>query len=171
MIVWLSGCWGVSTTTETEFRETSMRPSYGYRKPQTRGNPFGQQLLGLIRLERNDYAKAAEWFRKAAMQGLPQAQAQLGELLKDGRGVAQDQFEAYVWLLTSFDAGNQAVADDLAALEGALGSNRAEEAKSKARDLEPSVSRAVVSRGCTGWAGEFDLVPAPPTPDIQRFCR
>jgi uncharacterized protein len=141
------------------------------QKAANQGDPFGQQLLGLIRLERNDYPKAAEWFRKAAMQGLPQSQMQLGELLKDGRGVTQDQFEAYVWLSVSFDAGNPAVAADLSALEGALGSNRVEEAKSKARDLEQSVGRAVVSRGCSGWAGEFDLVPAPPTPDIQRFCR
>jgi uncharacterized protein len=141
------------------------------QKAANQGDPFGQQLLGLIRLERNDYANAAEWFRKAARQGLPQSQAQLGELLKDGRGVSQDQFEAYVWLLVSLDTGNQAVAADLAALEGVLGSNRVEEAKSKARDLEQSVSRAVVSRGCSGWPGEFDLVPAPPTPDIQRFCR
>lgn len=141
------------------------------QKAANQGDPFGQQLLGLIRLERNDYPQAAEWFRKAAMQGLPQAQAQLGELLKDGRGVTADKFEAYVWLLVSFDAGNQNVAADLAALEGDLGSNRVEEAKNKARDLEQTASRAVVSRGCTGWAGEFDLVPAPPPPDIQRFCR
>jgi TPR repeat protein len=141
------------------------------QKTANQGDPFGQQLLGLVRLEQNDYPKASEWFRKAAMQGLPQAQAQLGELLKDGRGVTQDKFEAYVWLSVSFDAGNKSVAADLAALEGALGSNRVEEAKSKARDLEQTVSRAVVARGCSGWAGEFDLVPAPPTPDIQRFCR
>jgi TPR repeat protein len=143
----------------------------GLQKAANQGDPFGQQLLGLVRLERNDYPKASEWFRKAAMQGLPQAQAQLGELLKDDRGVTQNQFEAYVWLLVSFDAGNQSVATDLAALEGALGSNRVEEAKSKARDLEQTVSRAVVSRGCSGWPGEFDLVPAPTAPDTQRFCR
>jgi uncharacterized protein len=135
------------------------------------GDPFGQQLLGSIRMERNDYPKAAEWFHKAAMQGMPQAQAQLGQLLKDGRGVTPDKFEAYVWLLVSSDAGNQAVGADLAALEGELGSNRVDEAKSKARDLEQTVSRAVVARGCSGWQGEFDLVPAPPPPDIQRFCR
>ena len=115
--------------------------------------------------------KAADWFRKAAMQGLPQAQAQLGELLKDGRGVTADKFEAYVWLLVSFDAGNQTVAADLAALEGELGSNRVDEAKSKARDLEQTVSRAVVSRGCSGWRVSSTWYPAPPTPDIQRFCR
>jgi len=141
------------------------------QRAANQGDPFGQQLLGSIRLERNDYPKAAEWFRKAAMQGMPQSQAQLGHLLKDGRGVTADKFEAYVWLLVSFDAGNQVVAAELAALEGELGSNRVGEAKSKARDLEKTVSRAVVARGCSGWPGEFDLVPAPPPADIQRFCR
>lgn len=141
------------------------------QRAANQGDPFGQQLLRSIRLERNDYPKAAEWFRKAAMQGMPQAQAQLGQLLKDGRGMTTDKFEAYIWLSVSFDAGNQAVAPDLAALEGELGSDRVNEAKTKARDLEQTVSRAVVARGCTGWPGELDLVPAPPPPDIQRFCR
>jgi len=141
------------------------------QKAASLGDPFGQYLLGLIKLERNDYPRAAEWFRNAAMQGLPQAQAQLGELFKRGRGVTEDKFEAYVWLLVSFDAGSHTVAPDLAALEGELGANRVDEAKSKARDLEQTSSRAVVSRGCSGWPGEFNLVPTPPPPDIQRFCR
>jgi TPR repeat protein len=141
------------------------------QKAANQDDPFGQYLLGLIRLERNDYPKAAEWFRKAALQGLPQAQAQMGGLFKEGRGVTADKFEGYVWLLVSFDAGNQTVAADLASLEGDLGSNRVDEAKSKARNLEQTVSRAVVSRGCSGWAGEFNPVPTPPPPDVQRFCR
>ena len=141
------------------------------QKAANQGDPFGQYLMGQVRLERNDDAQAAGWFRKAALQGLPQAQAQLGELLKQGQGLTEGKFEAYVWLLLSFDAGNQTVAPDLAALEGELGSNRVGEAKSKARDLEKTVSRAVVARGCSGWPGEFDLVPAPPPADIQRFCR
>jgi TPR repeat protein len=140
------------------------------QKAANQGDPFGQYLLGLIRLERNDYPKAADWFRKAAMQGLPQAQQHLGELLKQGQGVNEDKFEAYVWLLVSFDAGNQTVATELAALEGDLGSNRVDEAKSKARGFEQTVTRAVVSRGCE-WVGALDPVPTPPPPDVQRFCR
>src|SRR4051794_17343766 len=45
------------------------------QRAANQGDPFGQQLLGSIRLERNDYPKGAEWFRKAAMQGMPQSQA------------------------------------------------------------------------------------------------
>jgi TPR repeat protein len=124
-----------------------------------------------VQLEKNQFAQAADSFRKAAMQGLPQAQQQLGNLLKDGRGVNADKFEAYVWLLLSARAGNNTVGADLSALEADLGSNRTEEAKSRARDLELSVGRLVVARGCTGWAGEFNPMPTPPPPDIQNFCR
>jgi uncharacterized protein len=140
------------------------------QKSANQGDPFGQYFLGLVRLERNDYPKAADWFHKAAMQGLPQAQQHWGELLKQGQGVNEDKFEAYVWLLVSFDAGNQTVATELAALEGDLGSNRVDEAKSKARNLEQTVSRAVVSHGCE-WVGALDPVPTPPPPDVHRFCR
>lgn len=150
-------------------RELNVAQSW-LQKSANQGDPFGQYLLGMVLVERNDYSEAVDSFQKAAIQGLPQAQQQLGELLKQGRGVNQDKFEAYVWLLVSFDAGNHAVATDLSALEGELGSNRVEEAKTKARDLEQSVSRAVVSRGCD-WAGALDPVPTPPTPDVQRFCR
>jgi TPR repeat protein len=146
-------------------RDLSAAESWS-QKAASQGDPFGQQLLGLVKLERNDYSKAAEWFRKAATQGLPQAQKQLGELLKQGQGVNADKFEAYVWLLVSFDAGNQTVAGELAALEGELGGNRVDEAKRKARDLEQTASRAVVSRGCSGWPGEFNQVPTPPPPDV-----
>jgi len=155
--------------------ETSMRDlneaSDWLKKAAAHNDPFGEYLLGMIRLERNDYSQAAEWFRTAAHQGLPQAQQQLGLLLKQGKGAELNKFEAYVWLLVSFDAGNRATAADLQQLEAELGSNRTEEAKTKARELESSVARALVARGCTGWAGESNPVPSPPPPDLQRFCR
>ena len=141
------------------------------RKAATQGDAFGQYLLGTVLLEKSQYADAAGWFRKAAMQGLPQAQQQLGMLLKQGQGVAPDKSEAYVWLLLSARAGNSAAGPDLGALEGDLGTNQTELAKSKARELEPTVSRVVVAHGCTGWAGEFGVIPTPPPVDIQQFCR
>lgn len=141
------------------------------QKAVSRDDPFSEYLLGMVRLERNDYGQAAEWFRRAANQGLPQAQGQLGELLKQGKGVSIDKFEAYIWLLVSFHAGNAGAANDLQELEADLGSNQVEKAKSAARERERFVAREVVARGCTGWRGEFDALPAPPPPDLQRFCR
>ncbi len=141
------------------------------QKSAQQENPFAEYLLGEIRLEQQNYSDAAKSFRDAAQQGLPHAQQELGVLLEKGQGVPQDKFEAYVWLLVSLDAGNNAAATDLSLLEGDLGSTQVEKAKSQARDLESSVSRSVVAHGCTGWSGEFDVIPSPPPPDLQRFCR
>jgi TPR repeat protein len=141
------------------------------KRAASHNDPFGQYLLGLVQLEKNQYPQAVDSFHKAAMQGLPQAQQQYGVLLKDGRGVSPDKFEAYVWLLLSFRAGYAAAGTDLGLLESDLGTNQTEQAKTKARDLEISVGRLVVARGCTGWPGEFSVMPTPPPPDIQNFCR
>jgi uncharacterized protein len=143
------------------------------QKAAAHGDAFGEYLLGRVKLERQDYPSAAEWFHKAALQGLPQAQQQLAMLLKEGEGGNVDKFGAYVWLQVSYDAGNQSapVANALLELGAALGSNQIEQAKSKARDLEQTTNRAVMARGCTGWPGEFGAIPAPPPPDIQNYCR
>ena len=141
------------------------------RQAAEQGDPFAQYLLALFKQERNDYKAAAEWFHKAAEQGLPQSQKQLGLLLKQGRGIPENKVEAYIWLLLSFEAGNHTVADDLKQLEAELGSNQVELVKTQGRDRQQTVSRTVVAHGCTGWAGEFSDVPAPPPPDLQRFCR
>lgn len=140
-------------------------------KSAKQDNPFGEYLLGEVKLEQQDFPTAAKWLRKAAEQGLPQAQQELGALLEKGQGVKEDKYEAYVWLLLSYNAGHSSAATDLSMLEGDLGSTLLEKAKSQARDMESSVSRAVVARGCTGWPGEFDAIPAPPPPDLQKFCR
>jgi TPR repeat protein len=45
-----------------------------------------------------DYAEAANWYRKAAEQGLSTAQTNLGNLYSGGRGVPLDRVHAYMWL-------------------------------------------------------------------------
>ena len=140
-------------------------------KSSSQNNPFAQDLLGKIAFERGHYDRSAELFRKAAEQGLPQAQLQLALQLRDGQGVPRDVFEAYVWMLTSYAGSQRSTASNLQALESELSSTQLEQAKSKARALEGSTDRSVMAHGCTGWRGEFDDVATPPTPDIQRFCR
>ena len=140
-------------------------------KSSSQDNPFAQNLLGKIAFERGHYDQSAELFRKAAEQGLPHAQLQLARQLRDGQGVPRDVFEAYVWMLTSYDGGLRSIAPNLQALEAELSSTQLEQAKSKARELEGTTDRSVMAHGCTGWRGEFDDVATPPTPDLQRFCR
>jgi len=142
-----------------------------FAQASSQGDPFAEYLLGKVALERSNYSLAAEQFRKASEQGLPQAESHLAQLLREGRGLPMDKFEAYVWMLVSGDTGFRIDQQELQALEAELSSSQVEQAKTKARDQEGRVSRSVVAHGCTGWRGEIDDVPAPPPPDLQRFCR
>jgi hypothetical protein len=91
-------------------------------------------------------------------------------MLAQGPGTVQrDRFEAYVWLLMAADAA-YAQYPELQSLENDLGP-RKEEAKALARQRERDFARTVNARGCTGWQGEFDRIPAPPPIDVQQFCR
>jgi hypothetical protein len=140
-------------------------------KSSSHGDPFAEYLSGRIALERSDYARSASRLQQAAEQGLPQAQQALAQLLRDGHGVPPDYFQAYVWLLMSYDGGLRDAMTDLQALEAELSGTQVGRAKSKARELEGTMSRSAVAHGCTGWPGEFDVIPTPPPPDLQRFCR
>ncbi|MGA7294227.1 MAG: tetratricopeptide repeat protein [Terriglobales bacterium] len=134
-------------------------------------NPFGAYYLGRLMADR-DYTKAPALYKIAADQGLPQAQYFYARALRDGRGIAQDRFTAYVWYTVAADAGYAAAGPDLGELNngGYLSSEQIGQAKAKARDLEQVVIRAVNGRGCTGWEGEFDEFPTPPPPKFQGFC-
>ena len=46
-----------------------------------------------------DYAQAAEWYRKAAEQGTARAQNNIGNMYDKGQGVAQDDAQAAEWFL------------------------------------------------------------------------
>ncbi len=45
-----------------------------------------------------DYSKAVKWYRKAAEQGLADAQNNLGTRYGKGEGVPQDYVSAHMWL-------------------------------------------------------------------------
>ena len=52
-----------------------------------------------------DYAQAAAWYRKAADQGIAQAQSSLGRMYANGQGVPQDDVEAVKWTRLAADHG------------------------------------------------------------------
>lgn len=136
------------------------------------GNPFAAYYLARIMSDR-DYNKAPALYKIAADQGLPPAQYLYAKALKEGRGIALDRFNAYVWFVVALDAGYAVAQMDLSDLDGggSLTQSQIAEAKGKARELEQTVIRAVTSRGCTGWDGELNEFPTPPPPKIQRYCR
>ncbi len=133
-------------------------------------NAYGAYYLGRLMADR-DFTKAPALYKIAADLGLPQGQYFYAKALKDGRGIAQDRFTAYIWFTIAADAGYTAASTDLGELNsGPLTMEQISEAKAKARDLEQVVIRAVTARGCSGWEGEFDEFPTPPPPKLQRFC-
>jgi uncharacterized protein len=142
-----------------------------FKMSASQNNAYGAYYLGRLMADR-DFAKAPALYKIAADQGLPQAQYYYGKALKDGRGIAQDRFNAYVWLSIAFDAGYKAAAQDLGELASGVVLTREQiaDAQSKAREMEQVVVRAVTSRGCSGWNGEFDELPSTPPPSLQRFC-
>lgn len=54
-----------------------------------------------------DEALAAEWYRKAALQGSALAQYYLAGLYVDGRGVDKDVEESFVWYRKAAESGNE----------------------------------------------------------------
>ena len=137
----------------------------------SQNNAYGAYYLARLLADR-DAAKATALYKIAADQGLPQAQYYYGKALKDGKGIAQNRFDAYVWLSIAGDADYVAAGSDLAELNssGFLTRDQIAEAKTKAHELEQTVIRAVNSRGCSGWDGEAAENPTTPPPQFQRFC-
>ena len=72
------------------------------------GDAQAQSTLGMSYLGRGvpqDYAQAASWFRKAAEQGLADAQSILGSMSERGWGVPQDYAEAASWFRKAAEQG------------------------------------------------------------------
>ena len=64
-----------------------------------------------------DYAEAAKWLRKAAEQGLVNAQVNLGVCYHNGDGVPQNYVEAYKWFNLASAQGNTEAKQFLSDLE------------------------------------------------------
>ena len=54
---------------------------------------------------KQDLAEAAQWFHKAAEQGLAEAQYQLGKMYHHGKGVSQDLLQATKWYCKALKKG------------------------------------------------------------------
>ena len=52
-----------------------------------------------------DDKEAVKWFRKAAEQGLPEAQRCIGWMYQDGLGVEKDDKEAVKWFRKAAEQG------------------------------------------------------------------
>jgi TPR repeat protein len=78
----------------TEFRENLLPAQQGDAKAQI----FVAYLYETGQGVDQNYAKAAEWYRRAAEKGNATAQAQLGKMYYLGKGISQNYVLAYMWL-------------------------------------------------------------------------
>jgi len=65
-----------------------------------------------------DYAKAIEWYRKAADQGFAKAQANLGVMYAEGEGMPQDFSIAVSWFRKAAYQGNSLAQHNLGLMYG-----------------------------------------------------
>jgi hypothetical protein len=79
------------------------------------GNPAAENALGLLFAAGDekqgitrDEGAAARWFTKAAEHGSVAAQSKLGSLYWSGRGVRQDDNQAYFWTILARAGGDDA---------------------------------------------------------------
>ena len=63
-----------------------------------------------------DFSQAAEWYRKAAEQGLASAQNSLGVMYQVGEGVSRDYAEALKWYRKAAEQGLADAQDNLAGM-------------------------------------------------------
>ena len=88
---------GLAETSEKEVANIIQ----SFIKHAEQGNAEVQNLLGemyfLGKGVKQDYQKAAEWYRKAAEQGRANSQYNLGFMYENGQGVKQDFQEAAKW--------------------------------------------------------------------------
>ena len=105
------GLWYVTGKMGTLDREKGERL---LRKAANAGEPHAQTNLGWV-LASSDPTTAAEWHRKAAKQGLRDAEFNLGLAYQNGIGVDQNFQEAFKWFQKAAEHGHRAAMENMAA--------------------------------------------------------
>jgi TPR repeat protein len=82
------------TTTITRIKAVGGNAEAQYMMGRWNANPLEGQAAGIT----PDIREAAKWFRKAADQGHPEAQYNLGLAYANGQGVARDNVQALTWM-------------------------------------------------------------------------
>lgn len=86
------------------------------------------------------FAKAAEFYLKAAKGNHPYPQLRLGEMHRDGKGVAQDHKAAYMWFDLASSYGEQKGATERDRIAEKLSPAEINEAKKTAKDWVSKLS-------------------------------
>lgn len=86
---------------------------------------------------KQNYAKAAEWYGKAARQGNPEAQTQLGNMYRLGRGVPQSYVLAHMWLDLASRQGSKQASELITSVNKKMTRKQLAEASRLAKNWKP----------------------------------
>jgi TPR repeat protein len=84
-----------------------------------------------------EFAAAATWYRKAAEQGLVQAEFNMGVMYTNGQGVPQDYVMAHMWFNLAAAAGDKDALNDRDAIARRMTPAQIREAQKLAREWKP----------------------------------
>ena len=118
----------------TEFRENLLPAKQGDAKAQI----FVGYLYETGQGVKQNYTKAAGWYRKAAEKGNPVAQEQLGNMYRLGKGVSQNYVLAYMWLDLAARQGNRQAKATREGIARDMSSKQISEAKRLVRQWKAS---------------------------------
>jgi TPR repeat protein len=85
-----------------------------YTKAAEKGDSWAQVHAGLLHDRKKEYQKAAQWYRKAAEQGYPDGLRLLGDMYREGLGVARDLVKSVELLLEGAKKGDPWCQNNLA---------------------------------------------------------
>lgn len=80
------------------------------------GNAKAQTKLALNYYDRKDYKQAFKWYQRAAKQGYPRAQRNLGLMYGLGRGIQKDDYKAFKWIQKAAKQGHAKAQNNLGAM-------------------------------------------------------
>ena len=99
-------CFGLFLLLLFGCQHTSSPVDEGVMTLAEQGDAESQMKVALAFDKEEDFAEAAFWYRKAAEQGVSQAQNNLGVMYKDGQGVKQDFCKAARWFQMAAQQNN-----------------------------------------------------------------
>lgn len=94
---------------------------------------------------KKDYVEAERWYRRAANQGEPYAQASLGILFRFGKGVPQDLAQAHMWFSLAANrttgADRESILELLHSTAARMDPKQVSEALRRAQEWKPATSQ------------------------------
>jgi TPR repeat protein len=84
-----------------------------------------------------DLKVAADWYRRAANQGMAEAQNSLGVMYAAGDGVPRDPVEAYKWFELSARSGGEGASDNRKRVAAGMTPDQITDAHDKADRWRP----------------------------------